>query len=46
MELKDILEAILFTAQKPLSPPELKAVLAATAEQSGDDQGNGFKHGV
>lgn len=34
MELKHILEAILFAAQKPLLPAELKDVLATAAEQS------------
>jgi segregation and condensation protein B len=33
MELKLILESILFSAQKPLSPKELRALLAAAAEQ-------------
>src|SRR5262245_49699484 len=33
MELKFILEAILFSAQKPLSPAELRVVLDETAEQ-------------
>jgi len=33
MELKLILESILFSAQKPLSPKELRALLATAAEQ-------------
>lgn len=37
MELKLILESILFSAQKPLSPRELRALLTAAAEQ--DDSG-------
>lgn len=36
MELKNILEAILFTSQKPLTPQEVKELLKATAEQSED----------
>jgi segregation and condensation protein B len=36
MELKPILEAILFSSQKPLSPAELRDVLARAAEQSED----------
>ena len=34
MELKHILEAILFSAQKPLSPKELRDVLATAADQT------------
>src|SRR6266700_939795 len=34
MELKFILEAVLFSAQKPLSPAELRAVLAEAAEHA------------
>ncbi len=33
MELKFILESLLFSAQKPLSPAELRDILAAAAEQ-------------
>src|SRR5271168_3680671 len=36
MELKSILEAILFSAQKPLNPKELRELLAAAAEH-GDE---------
>jgi segregation and condensation protein B len=43
MELKDILEAILFTAQKPLTPHELRVVLQTTAEQSEDPAAADFK---
>ncbi len=32
MELKSILEAILFSAQKPMSPKELRDILNAAAE--------------
>src|SRR5580658_6821207 len=32
MELKSILEALLFSAQKPLNPKELRELLAAAAE--------------
>src|SRR6266550_3083374 len=43
MELKFILEAILFSAQKPLSPAELRAVLAEAAEHSGVESAKSFK---
>lgn len=36
MELKNIIEAILFTSQKPLTPQEVKELLKATAEGSED----------
>jgi len=36
MELKFILESVLFSAQKPLSPQELRGVLVAAAEPSED----------
>jgi segregation and condensation protein B len=39
MELKFILESLLFSAQKPLSVPELSGALAAAAEQEGADPG-------
>lgn len=35
MELKNVLEAILFSAQKPLSPRELAAICADAAEHGG-----------
>ncbi len=38
MELKSILEAILFSAQKPMSPKELRDILAQTANQEGADE--------
>jgi len=39
MELKPVLEAILFSAQKPLSPKEIRDVLAGAIEHAeGDDQ--------
>jgi segregation and condensation protein B len=41
MELKSILEAILFSAQKPLNPKELRELLAAAAEHG--DQAKPFK---
>jgi segregation and condensation protein B len=41
MELKYILEAILFSAQKPLNPKELRELLAAAAEHG--DQAKPFK---
>jgi segregation and condensation protein B len=37
MELKFILEALLFSAQKPLSPSELRDIFAAAAEQEDAD---------
>src|SRR5881394_681080 len=43
MELKFILEAILFSAQKPLSPAELRAVLAEAAEHTGVESAKTFK---
>lgn len=43
MELKFILEAILFSAQKPLSPHELREILKTTAEQSEDSAAKPFK---
>lgn len=43
MELKSILEAILFSAQKPLSPAELRAVLAEAAEPPGGESAKGLK---
>ncbi len=36
MELKSILEAILFSAQKPMSPKELRDILSAAAEHGED----------
>jgi segregation and condensation protein B len=41
MELKYILESILFTAQKPLTPKELRELLAAAAEHG--DEARPFK---
>jgi segregation and condensation protein B len=41
MELKLILEAILFSAQKPLTPKELRDLLAAAAEHG--DEARAFK---
>ncbi len=38
MELKSILEAILFSAQKPMSPKELRDILSQTAMQEGADE--------
>ncbi|MDB6026954.1 MAG: hypothetical protein JWM68_3177 [Verrucomicrobiales bacterium] len=38
MELKFILEVILFSAQKPMSPKELRDILAQTANQEGADE--------
>ena len=44
MELKFILEAILFSAQKPLSPAELRAVLAEAAEHAAAESAKTFKN--
>jgi segregation and condensation protein B len=43
MELKFILEAILFSAQKPLNPAELRAVLVEAAEHTGVESAKTFK---
>lgn len=43
MELKYILEAILFSAQKPHTPKELRDLLATAAEQSEDGVAKPFK---
>ncbi len=43
MELKFILEAILFSSQKPLSSKELRDLLAATAAQSEEEAVKAFK---
>ena len=43
MELKLILESILFSAQKPLSPAELREVLADAAAHAEDDVARAFK---
>jgi segregation and condensation protein B len=44
MELKFILESLLFSAQKPLSVPELREVLAAATEHAeGDETVRAFK---
>src|SRR6266511_980854 len=43
MELKFILEAILFSAQKPLNPAELREVLVDAAEHAEEDTARAFK---
>src|SRR5438067_7289078 len=43
MELKFILESILFSAQQPLSAKELKGLLATAAEQAEDASAKAFK---
>ncbi len=43
MELKFILESILFSAQQPLSPKELKGILSHAVEHSEDDTVKAFK---
>lgn len=39
MELKSILEVLLFTSQKPLSPHELRDVLSRAADEEGAEEG-------
>jgi len=43
MELKPIIEAVIFNSQKPLSPKELRDVLAQTAENSEEPLAKSFK---
>ncbi len=43
MELKAIIEAVLFNSQKPLSPKELRDVLAQTADNSEEPFAKNFK---
>ena len=43
MELKNILEAVLFSAQKPMSPKELQELFALTAEQTEDEIARALK---
>lgn len=43
MELKFILESILFSAQKPLSPAEMREVLVEAAGQPEEDAARAFK---
>ncbi|MSR42895.1 MAG: SMC-Scp complex subunit ScpB [Pedosphaera sp.] len=43
MELKNILEAVLFSAQKPMSPKELQELLAQTAEQAEEEAARSLK---
>jgi len=43
MELKHILEAVLFSAQKPTTPRELRDLFATTAEQSEEAEPKAFK---
>ena len=43
MELKAIIEAVLFNSQKPLSPKELRDVLAQTADNSEEPFAKHFK---
>jgi segregation and condensation protein B len=43
MELKFILEAILFSAQQPMTPKELRGILVGTAESSEDPSLKPFK---
>jgi len=43
MELKFILESILFSAQKPLTPHELRVVLTTAAEQCSDEPARALK---
>lgn len=43
IELKPVLEALLFASQKPLTVPDLRAVLANAADQSEDPAVRAFK---
>lgn len=43
MELKHILEAVLFSAQKPVTPRDLRELFAATAEQAEEADAKAFK---
>jgi len=43
MELKNILESLLFTSQKPLSPAELREALTAAAQEDADEMVRAFK---
>jgi len=43
MELKAILEAILFNSQRPLTPQELREILIKTAEESEESEARQFK---
>ena len=43
MELKFIVESILFSAQKPLSAKEIRDLLKQTATQSEEEEGKAFK---
>lgn len=43
MDLKDILEAILFNSQKPLSPQELRTILVTTAEEAEEPAAKAYK---
>ena len=43
MELKTIIEAVLFNSQKPLSPKELRDVLSQTAENSEEPLAKSFR---
>lgn len=43
MELKEILESILFASQKPLNPRELRDILSAAAEKPEDEAAKPFK---
>lgn len=43
MELKSILESILFSAQQPLNPKALREILVQTAEQADDQRARAFK---
>jgi segregation and condensation protein B len=43
MELKSILEALLFASQKPLNPREMRDILNQTADKSEEEAPKGFK---
>jgi len=43
MELKTVLEALLFSSQKPLSPVELRDLLRSTASESEEEESKAFR---
>lgn len=43
MELKSVIEALLFTAQKPLSPREIREILSTAADKAEEEEAKAFK---
>ena len=43
MELKAILESILFAAEKPINPRQLRELFSAAAEQSDDETAHAYR---